>query len=114
MNSSKTTVERPDGNSEEVSAVRSPPASSQERVVESTSVPTTSLELKQRTPKRNRCSVCRKKVGLTGFGCRCGGLYCSVHRYSDKHDCSFDYKKAAREEIERNNPIVVAPKVQKL
>jgi predicted nucleic acid binding AN1-type Zn finger protein len=53
-------------------------------------------------------------VGLTGFGCRCGGLYCSVHRYSDKHDCSFDYKKAAREEIERNNPIVVAPKVQKL
>ena len=25
-----------------------------------------SLELKQKTPKRNRCTVCRKKVGLTG------------------------------------------------
>ena len=24
------------------------------------------LELKQKTPKRNRCTVCRKKVGLTG------------------------------------------------
>merc|ERR1712012_1503986 len=33
-----------------------------------------------------------KKVGLTGFTCRCGGLFCSIHRYSDKHDCNFDYK----------------------
>lgn len=49
-----------------------------------------------------------------GFSCRCGGLFCSTHRYSDKHECSFDYKKAGREEIERNNPVVVAPKIQKL
>merc|ERR1712079_540560 len=41
-------------------------------------------------PKKNRCSACKKKVGLTGFDCRCGGLFCSIHRYSDKHDCSFD------------------------
>merc|ERR1711936_1425680 len=33
----------------------------------------------------------KKKVGLTGFTCRCGGLFCSIHRYSDKHDCTFDY-----------------------
>ena len=24
--------------------------------------------------------------------CRCGGLFCSIHRYSDKHQCDFDYK----------------------
>ncbi len=42
--------------------------------------------------KKNRCGVCKKKVGLTGFTCRCGGLFCSIHRYSDKHDCKFDYK----------------------
>ena len=24
------------------------------------------LELKQKLPKRNRCTLCRKKVGLTG------------------------------------------------
>ena len=23
---------------------------------------------------------------------RCGGLFCSIHRYSDKHQCDFDYK----------------------
>ena len=42
--------------------------------------------------KKNRCQSCKKKVGLTGFTCRCGGLFCSIHRYSDKHQCDFDYK----------------------
>uniref|UniRef100_A0A8C2J9Y9 Zinc finger, AN1-type domain 6 n=1 Tax=Cyprinus carpio TaxID=7962 RepID=A0A8C2J9Y9_CYPCA len=38
---------------------------------------------KQSRPKKNRCFTCHKKVRLTGFGCRCGHLFCSVHRYSD-------------------------------
>ncbi|CAG0880574.1 unnamed protein product [Cyprideis torosa] len=62
--------------------------------------------------KRNRCGVCKKRVGLTGFGCRCGGLFCAVHRYSDKHECSFDYKTHGAEEIRKNNPVVVGEKIQ--
>ncbi|GJM96876.1 hypothetical protein PR202_ga13749 [Eleusine coracana subsp. coracana] len=31
----------------------------------------------------NRCLTCRKKVGLTGFQCRCGGTFCGSHRYAD-------------------------------
>merc|ERR1711928_187947 len=54
------------------------------------------------------------KVGLTGFECRCGGLYCSVHRYSDKHECSFNYRELGAEEIRRNNPVVVGQKIQKI
>lgn len=64
--------------------------------------------------KKNRCAICRKKVGLTGFECRCGGLFCSVHRYSDKHDCKFDYREMGAQEIRRNNPVVVGEKVQKI
>ncbi|KAK2719108.1 AN1-type zinc finger protein 6-like [Artemia franciscana] len=64
--------------------------------------------------KGNRCTMCRKKVGLTGFECRCGGMYCAVHRYSDKHDCTFDYREHGAEEIRRNNPIVVGQKIQKI
>ncbi|CAN1228695.1 Zinc finger A20 and AN1 domain-containing stress-associated protein 5 [Linum grandiflorum] len=45
----------------------------------------------------NRCCGCRRKVGMTGFRCRCGELFCSEHRYSDRHDCSYDYKTAGRE-----------------
>ncbi|GMI75755.1 stress associated protein 5 [Hibiscus trionum] len=62
----------------------------------------------------NRCSGCRKRVGLTGFRCRCGELFCSDHRYSDRHDCSYDYKTAAREAIARENPVVKAAKIIRL
>ncbi|KAL1505498.1 hypothetical protein ABEB36_005053 [Hypothenemus hampei] len=64
--------------------------------------------------KKNRCATCRKKVGLTGFECRCGGLFCAVHRYSDKHDCSFNYREMGAHEIRRNNPVVVGEKIQKI
>ncbi|KAL3516496.1 hypothetical protein ACH5RR_023398 [Cinchona calisaya] len=62
----------------------------------------------------NRCSGCRRKVGLTGFRCRCGELFCSEHRYSDRHDCSYDYKSAGRDAIARENPVVKAAKMVKL
>lgn len=67
-----------------------------------------------KSKKKNRCGMCRKKVGLTGFECRCGGLFCAIHRYSDKHECSFDYRELGAQEIRRNNPVVVGEKIQKI
>jgi len=64
--------------------------------------------------KKNRCTVCKKKLGLTGFDCRCGGQFCSIHRYSDKHECTFDYKALGEKEISGNNPVVRAQKVAKI
>lgn len=62
----------------------------------------------------NRCTTCRKRVGLTGFNCRCGSLYCASHRYSDKHECTFDYASAARDAIAKANPVVKAEKLDKI
>jgi hypothetical protein len=59
----------------------------------------------------NRCHGCRKRVGLTGFRCRCGELFCGAHRYSDRHECSFDYKSVGRDAIARENPVVRAAKI---
>ncbi|CAI7857701.1 unnamed protein product [Closterium sp. NIES-54] len=59
----------------------------------------------------NRCGECRRRVGLTGFKCRCEGLFCAMHRYSDRHTCTFDYKTAGREAIAQANPVVKADKV---
>lgn len=59
----------------------------------------------------NRCSGCHRKVGLTGFRCRCGELFCAEHRYSDRHDCSYDYKSVGRQAIARENPVVKAAKI---
>jgi hypothetical protein len=64
-------------------------------------------------PAPNRCGSCRKRVGLTGFQCRCGHLFCALHRYSDKHSCTYDYKAAGQEAIAKANPLVVAEKVVK-
>ncbi|XP_068131066.1 AN1-type zinc finger protein 6 isoform X2 [Hyperolius riggenbachi] len=64
--------------------------------------------------KKNRCNMCRKKVGLTGFECRCGNVFCGTHRYSDVHSCSYDYKAEAAAKIRKENPVVVGEKIQKI
>nr|ACL01101.1 zinc finger protein [Phyllostachys edulis] len=69
------------------------------------------VEVKAGKTSVNRCSSCRKRVGLTGFRCRCGELFCGEHRYSDRHGCSYDYKAAARDAIARDNPVVRAAKI---
>ncbi|KAK2853362.1 hypothetical protein Q5P01_006023 [Channa striata] len=63
---------------------------------------------------KNRCFMCRKKVGLTGFSCRCGDVFCSIHRYSDVHNCTFDYKADAAEKIRKENPVVVGEKIRRI
>ncbi|XAR64660.1 hypothetical protein NMG60_11008421 [Bertholletia excelsa] len=62
----------------------------------------------------NRCSVCRKRVSLTGFKCRCGTTFCGSHRYPEQHACTFDYKGIGREAIAKANPVVKANKLDKI
>ncbi|KAM4676841.1 AN1-type zinc finger protein 6 isoform 2-T4 [Discoglossus pictus] len=69
---------------------------------------------KSKLKKKNRCFMCRKKTGLTGFECRCGNVFCGTHRYSDVHSCSYDYKADAAEKIRKENPVVVGEKIQKI
>jgi len=71
-------------------------------------------EPKETKKKKTRCFSCKKKLGLTGFSCRCGGQFCAVHRYSDKHECKFDYKAMGEKEISEANPLIVAAKVAKI
>lgn len=80
-----------------------------------TPAPQASPLIAQNTPPRPpRCQSCLKRVGLSGFKCRCGNIYCSSHRHSDQHHCSFDYKAAARVAISKANPVVKADKIQKI
>lgn len=62
----------------------------------------------------NRCGTCRKKVGLTGFKCRCGITFCGTHRYPEQHDCEFDYKAVGRDALTRANPVIKADKLHKI
>lgn len=63
---------------------------------------------------KTKCTKCRTKVGVFGFPCRCGGLFCSTHRYANEHNCTFDYKELGAEEIRKNNPQVIGEKICKI
>jgi hypothetical protein len=62
----------------------------------------------------SRCTQCRKKVGLTGFKCKCGELFCGQHRYAEAHNCDFDYKTTERQKLAEANPLCQAQKIQKI
>ncbi|XP_027080243.1 zinc finger A20 and AN1 domain-containing stress-associated protein 7-like [Coffea arabica] len=63
--------------------------------------------------KSNRCFCCNKKVGVMGFTCRCGSTFCGLHRYPEKHDCTFDFKGQGRDAIAKANPVVKGDKIQR-
>ncbi|KAG0464241.1 hypothetical protein HPP92_020310 [Vanilla planifolia] len=62
-----------------------------------------------------RCAVCKKKVGmaLVAVGCRCGGVFCSVHRHAEAHNCWHDFRREGRRQLANANPLVKAEKIQR-
>jgi hypothetical protein len=65
-------------------------------------------------PKVDRCIACSRKVGLMGFTCRCGEVYCSKHRLPEEHGCTFDHQMAGRRKLTEDNPQVIAEKLTKI
>ncbi|CAI0417455.1 unnamed protein product [Linum tenue] len=61
----------------------------------------------------NRCLTCNKRVGLTGFKCKCGSTFCGSHRYPENHDCDYDFKEAGKNAIAKANPVIKADKVER-
>ncbi|XP_041006521.1 zinc finger A20 and AN1 domain-containing stress-associated protein 5-like [Juglans microcarpa x Juglans regia] len=62
--------------------------------------------------RKKRCKNCKKKVGLTGFDCRCGDVFCDrMHRYPEEHACTVDFKAIGREVLAQQNPICKANKL---
>ncbi|CAH2060466.1 unnamed protein product [Thlaspi arvense] len=76
----------------------------------------TEAEEKEEAPPQDpkRCLTCRRRVGITGFRCRCGFVFCGTHRYAEQHECSFDFKRIGKEKIAKANPIVKAEKLEKI
>ncbi|PIN08380.1 putative Zn-finger protein [Handroanthus impetiginosus] len=61
---------------------------------------------------KNRCVTCKRKVGLLGFGCPCGGTFCGMHRYPEGHSCKHDFQTAGRVALEMENPVCMADKMK--
>jgi hypothetical protein len=82
-------------------------------VVDSSTLPVESVETAV-VVQPNRCGTCRRRVGLTGFKCRCGMTLCGSHRYPEMHECGFDFKGMGREMIAKANPVVKGEKLNKI
>lgn len=67
-----------------------------------------------KSQSRNRCGSCKRRVGLTGFTCRCGTTFCGTHRYPEQHGCTFDFKTMGKEAIAKANPVIKAAKLNKI
>ncbi|XP_059137454.1 AN1-type zinc finger protein 3 isoform X3 [Peromyscus eremicus] len=69
------------------------------RLLESTERPEESGRSKQKS--RRRCFQCQTKLELVQQelgSCRCGYVFCMLHRLPEQHDCTFDHMGRGREE----------------
>ena len=66
---------------------------------------------KTNKPKKKRCKVCNAKVGLLGFECECGHIFCSKHRMPEDHECGIDFKSIGKNKLRKDNPQIVKDKV---
>ena len=65
-------------------------------------------------PKRCQYDGCKVKLMLADFACRCKNFYCTQHRASEVHKCSFDYKASGKDTLTKQMPAVVADKLERI
>ena len=68
----------------------------------------------QTRPKRCQQAECKKKIGLTDFACKCSMFFCSEHRYTEVHACSFDFKAAGKQQLEKQLIKTIGVKVDRI
>ena len=65
----------------------------------------------------NLCSYCnKKKVSLIPFTCKCNLEYklCKLCRMPESHSCIYDFKTEQRKQLEKDNPVVIGMKMEKI
>ena len=65
---------------------------------------------------KNICAFCNcnKKLKLTDYPCKCGKIYCKLHRDPLTHNCSYDYKENSLKQNKIQDLLCKANKVEKI
>lgn len=67
--------------------------------------------------KKLRCNHpgCKKKLRMIyDFPCKCKKYFCKKHKDSEIHNCTYDHKGEYRKKLEKENPLVMFSKVDKI
>ena len=78
---------------------------------------TTVTKILPKIPQKNRCQSCNMKLNLAQQmcgTCGCGGIFCSLHRYADGHECPINGRKTHLEQLAKLNPRVVKDKINRI
>ena len=59
---------------------------------------------KEKNKKKIKCFHCKARVPMINYHCKCAHVFCIKHLNAHSHNCTFDYKKERKEQIEKNNP----------
>jgi hypothetical protein len=63
--------------------------------------------------EEKRCFVCARKLSLAmRLRCRCGLTLCRRHLIAISHECDYDYKALARDQLEKSLQATKAEKVR--
>ena len=73
-------------------------------------------EKSQKKKKKNRCVICKKKVGMLGYKCKCSDehLFCALHRLPESHDCTFDHHGEEKRMLANKLVKVESEKIQRI
>lgn len=72
---------------------------------------------KQKNPNKCDCDGCNKKLSMLDKSvnkCKCERIFCPAHRYSDLHNCEYDWKSHDRSILKQNNIKVVTEKLNRI
>jgi len=73
------------------------------------------VKTKKKKKMKKRCKVCKIKLKPHQcIACRCGGLFCSTHRFPDEHSCKVDLVKHTRNTLKANNPVLKNTQMERI
>uniref|UniRef100_A0A6C0LNP4 AN1-type domain-containing protein n=1 Tax=viral metagenome TaxID=1070528 RepID=A0A6C0LNP4_9ZZZZ len=71
-------------------------------------------EIELLRPKRCQMTECRQKIKLTDSACKCKSFFCTAHRHSELHNCTFDYRQTAAARLEKQLIKTQADKLERI
>lgn len=65
---------------------------------------------------RYNCNVCNRKLFISAIKCKCDKYFCANHRYNTDHNCTYDYRKNFKEELNQrlDNTNIKKIKIEKI
>lgn len=64
----------------------------------------------------NLCAYkeCNKKIKITDYPCKCKNYYCRLHKLSENHECTYDYRENWLKSKKIDDLKCVSNKMQKI